>query len=105
METHLGTSSPTLGSALKVDTGQALLLLRELSHLHDRKVARQVQHEPGVLPDLRDGDALERVYQQHARNEVSCTRRQVAGKVVDAALDLRTVACKSRDGCACSASP
>lgn len=48
----------------------------------------QVHREPGVLPNLGNGDSLERVHQQHAGDEVASPGRQVAGQVVNAALDL-----------------
>ena len=50
-----------------------------LPHLHDCQVSGQVKCEPGVLPDLGDGDPLQRVHQQHARDEVTCTCRQGGG--------------------------
>jgi hypothetical protein len=39
--------------------------------LHDGQVAGQVRREPGVLPHLGQRDALQRVHQQHARDEVA----------------------------------
>ena len=49
------------------------------AHLHDCQVSWQVQGEPRVLPDLGDGDALQRVHQQHARDEVTSAWEEGGG--------------------------
>lgn len=80
------TPLPNQAHAAKSGTGSCqigptLPNQAQRTHLHDREVAWQVQREPGVLPDLRDGDALQGVHQQHARDEVAracwsvCKRR------------------------------
>jgi hypothetical protein len=43
-----------------------------------------------VLSDLRNGDPLHGVHQEHAGDEVTCPMGQVAGERVDAALDGST---------------
>ena len=53
-------------------------------------------------PDLRDRNALQRVHQQHAGYEVSCTRRQVARQIVDAALHQAPYMSRAGYGSTCT---
>mmetsp|Transcript_38973 Transcript_38973/g.85673 ORF Transcript_38973/g.85673 Transcript_38973/m.85673 type:complete len:289 (+) Transcript_38973:294-1160(+) len=69
------------------------VLVDEAELRHDlvgrhREVERQVVDEPAVPPDLRDGDPLQRVDDEHARDEVFDVVGHVAGQREDAALDL-----------------
>mmetsp|Transcript_10454 Transcript_10454/g.43278 ORF Transcript_10454/g.43278 Transcript_10454/m.43278 type:complete len:343 (+) Transcript_10454:2484-3512(+) len=54
---------------------------------HD-EVPREVHDVPRVRANLRYRDSLERVHEQHSRNEIARARRQVRGEVVYAPLDL-----------------
>ena len=71
------------------DLGDDLIVGAQPAHdgvaLHHRKVPGQVLCKPGVLPDLGQGDPLEWVHQQHARDQVAGTGGKVARQVVDAA--------------------
>mmetsp|Transcript_8808 Transcript_8808/g.28374 ORF Transcript_8808/g.28374 Transcript_8808/m.28374 type:complete len:234 (-) Transcript_8808:396-1097(-) len=54
----------------------------------DREVKRQGLDKPAVPPDLWDGDALQRVHNEHSRDEILNVVRHVAGQSEDATLDL-----------------
>ena len=56
--------------------------------LHHGQVAREVDGKPRVLPHLGHRDPLQRVDEEHPRDEVARARGEVARERVDAALDL-----------------
>ena len=56
--------------------------------LRDGEVERQVLGEPVVPPDLGDRDPLQRVDDEHPRDQVLDVVGHVAGEREDAALDL-----------------
>eukprot|EP00982_Pelagococcus_subviridis_P010068 30965-Pelagococcus_subviridis.AAC.8 len=62
--------------------------LRERIRRRHREVPRQVHDEPRVRPNLRYRDPLQRVHEEHPRDQVSRPRREMRRKVINAPLDL-----------------